>query len=191
MWQSLIVNINIRAIFPDILKDIDVFSSVQSLRHVWLLATPWTEAHQASLSITNYQSLLKLMSIELMMPSKHLNLCHPLLLPPSVFPSIRVFSNESVFRIRWQKYWNLASASVLPMNIQGWFPLGWTGWISLKSKGLPRVFSTTIVQKEMIQQMLAIWSLFPLPFLKPIWNLEVHCSCIAEAWLGEVWALLC
>ena len=81
------------------------FSSVQSLNHVWLFVTPWTAARQASLSITNAQSLLKLMSIELVMPSNHLILCRPLLLPPSIFPSIRVFSNESAFHIRWPKCW--------------------------------------------------------------------------------------
>ena len=80
------------------------FSSVQSLSRVQLFATPWTAAHQASLSITNSQSLLKLMSIESVMPSNHLILCRPLLLPPSVFPSIRVFSRESVLNIRWPKY---------------------------------------------------------------------------------------
>ena len=81
-------------------------SSVQSLSRVRLFVTPWTIAHQASLSITNSQHLLKLMSIELVMPSNHLILCHPLLLPPSIFPSIRVFSNESVLHIRWPKYWS-------------------------------------------------------------------------------------
>ena len=91
------------------------FSSVQSLRCVQLFATPWTAAHQASLSITNSQSLLKLMFIELVMPSNHLILCHPLLLPPSIFPSIRVFSNESVLRIRWSKYRSF-SFSISPSN---------------------------------------------------------------------------
>ena len=81
-------------------------SSPQSLSHVPLFATPWTAARQASLSITNSQSLLKLMSIESVMPSNHLILCCPLLLLPSVFPSIRVFSNESVLHIRWPKYWS-------------------------------------------------------------------------------------
>ena len=80
-------------------------SSLQSLSRVQLFATPWTVAHQASLSITNSQSLLKLMSIESMMPSNYLILCHPLLLLPSVIPSIRVFSNESVLCIRWPKDW--------------------------------------------------------------------------------------
>ena len=81
-------------------------SSVQSLSHVWFFAAPWTAAHQASLSITNSWSLLKLMSIELVMPSNHLILGCPLLLPPSIFPSIRVFSNESACCIRWPKYWS-------------------------------------------------------------------------------------
>ena len=84
------------------------FSSVQSLSHVWLFVTPWTAARQASLSITNYRSLLKLMSIKLVMPRNHLILCHPLLLPPSIFPTIRVFSNESLLHIRWPKYWNFS-----------------------------------------------------------------------------------
>ena len=90
-------------------------NSVQSLSHVRLFATPRTAARQTSLSITNSQSLLKLMSIEFMMPSDHLILCHPLLLLPSVFPSIRVFSNESVAPIRWPKYWSF-SFSISPSN---------------------------------------------------------------------------
>ena len=105
------------------------------------LVTPWTAACQASLSITNSWSLLKLMSIESVMPSNHLILCRPLLLPPSIFPSIRVFSNQSVLRIRWPKYGT--SASVHSVNIQDWFPLGWTGWISLQSKGLSQESSPT------------------------------------------------
>ena len=91
------------------------FSSVQSLSHVQLFATPWTAALQASLSITNSWSLFKLMSIELVMPSSHLILCCPLLLPPSIFPIIRVFSNESVLHIRWPKYWSF-SFSIGPSN---------------------------------------------------------------------------
>ena len=114
--------------------------SVSSVAQVCpTLATPSTAEHQACLSITNSQGLLKLMSIDSVMPSNHLILCCSLLLLPSIFPSIRVFSNESVLHIRWPKFWNSASASVLPMNIQEWFPLGWTGWISLQSKGLSRV----------------------------------------------------
>ena len=107
-------------------------SSVQSLSPVCLYATPWTAALQSSLSITNSRSLLRLMSIESVMPSSHLILCRLLLLPPSIFPSIRVFSSES-FASDGQSIGVSASASALPMNIQDWSPLGLTGWIS---KGL-------------------------------------------------------
>ena len=119
---------------------------VQLLSCVQLFVTPWTAACQASLSITNSQSLLKLISILSVMPSNHLTLCCPLLLPPLIPPSIRVFSNESTLRMRWPKYWSFSS--VLPMNTQDWSPLGWTGWISLQSKGLSRVFPNTTVQKH-------------------------------------------
>ena len=122
-----------------------MYSSVQSLSHVWVFVTPWTAARQASLFFTISQSLLKLMSIELVMPSSHLILCHPLLLPPSIFPSIRVFSNESVLHIRWPKYWSF-SFSISTSFKWGWFPLRLTGLVSLQSKGLSRVFST--VQKH-------------------------------------------
>ena len=110
------------------------FSVQFSLSDMSNSATPWPAAHQASLSIINYQSLLKLMSIESVMPSHHLILCHPLFLLLSIFPIIRVFSNESVPLIRWPKYWNF-SFSISPSN-QDWFPLGWTGWIFLLSKEL-------------------------------------------------------
>ena len=122
--------------------------SVQSLSHVQLFATPWTAACQASLSITNSQSLLKCVSTESVMPSNHLILCCPLFLPPSIFPSIGVFSDELVLCISSQIIGVSASASVLPMNIQDWFPLGWTGWISLQSKGLSRVFSNLTLDWE-------------------------------------------
>ena len=102
--------------------------------------------HARPLCPSELPSLLKLMSIESVMPSNHLILCHPLLLPPSIFPSIRVFSNESVLHTRWPNIGVSASKSVLPMNTQDWFPLGWTGWISLQCKGLSRVFSNTTVQ---------------------------------------------
>ena len=117
------------------------FSSVQLLSRVQLFATPGIAARQASLSITNSRSSLKLMSIESVLPSNHLILCRPLLLLPLIPPSIRVFSSESALRMRWPKYWSF-SFSI----IQDWSPLGWTGWISLQSKGLSRVFSNTTVQ---------------------------------------------
>ena len=124
------------------------FSSVELLSPVRLLATPWTTACQASLSITNSQSLLKLMSIELVMPSNHLILCHPLLLQPSIFPSIRVFSNESVLQIRWPKYWSL-SFSISPSNEYPGLISFRTDWLDLLAvKGLSTVFSNTTVQKH-------------------------------------------
>ena len=95
------------------------FSSVQSLSHVQLFATPWTAAHQASLYITNFWSLLKLMSIESVMPYNHLVLCRPLLLLPSIFPNIRVFSNESVLHIRWPKYWSFSFSISLSNEYSG------------------------------------------------------------------------
>ena len=97
------------------LNTIDVFSSVRSLSRVRLFATPWTAACQASLSIANSRSLLKLMSIESVMLSNHLILCCPLLFLPSIFPSIKVFSNESVLHIRWSKYWSF-SFNISPSN---------------------------------------------------------------------------
>ena len=113
-------------------------------------ATPWAAARQVSLSITNPQSLLKLMFIKSVIPSNHLILCHPLLLLPSIFPSIGwdSFQMSQFFTTGGQSIGVSASASVLPMNIQDWFPLGGTGWISLQSKGLSRVFSNTIVQRH-------------------------------------------
>ena len=117
-----------------------IFSSVaQSC----LTVTPWAAARQASLFITNSRSSLKLMSIESVMPSNHLILCHPFLLLPSIFPSITAFSNESVLCIRWPKYWSF-SFSISPSNEYS----GLTGLISLLSKGLSRVFSNTAVQKH-------------------------------------------
>ena len=120
------------------------FSSVT--HHVQLFVTPWTAAHLASLSITNSWSLPKLTSIELVMPSNHLILCRPLLLPPSIFPSIRVFSNESALPIRWPKYWSF-SFNISPSNeYSGLISFRMDWWISLQSKGLSRVFSNTTVQ---------------------------------------------
>ena len=124
------------------------FSSVQSLSHVQLFATPWIAARQASLSFTNSRSSLRLTSIESVMPSRHLILSRPLLLLPRIPPSIKVFSNESTVHIRWPKTGVSALASVLPMNTQDWSPLEWAGWISLQSKGLSRVFSNTTIQKH-------------------------------------------
>ena len=125
-----------------------MFISVQLLSHVRLFVTLWTAACQASLSITNSQSLLKIMSIESVMPSSHLILCCHLLLLPTVPPSIGDFSNESALRMRWPKYWNF-SFSISPSNEHpGLISFRWIGWISLQFKGLSRVFFNTIVQKD-------------------------------------------
>ena len=126
------------------------YCSVQLPSCVWCSATPWTAARQAarqaSLSITNSRSLLKLMSIESVMPSNHLILCHPLLLPPSIFPSIRVFSNESVLRIRWPKDW---SFSISPSNEYSGLISFRMDWLDLYAvQGHLRVFSHTTVQKH-------------------------------------------
>ena len=123
------------------------FSSVQLLSCVRLFANPWIIARQASLFIAISRSSLRLMSIESVMPSNHLILNRPLLLLPPIPPSIRIFSNKSILRMRWPSIGVSTSTSVLPMNTQEW-SLGWTGWISLQSKGLSRAFSNTTVQKH-------------------------------------------
>ena len=120
--------------------------SVQSLSRVQLFATPWTAACQASLSTTKSQSLLKLMSIELVMPSNHLILCRPLLLPPAIFPSIRVLSNESAHWSKWPKYWSF-SFNISPSNEYSEL-ISFRMFGSLCSPGDTRVFSNTTVQKH-------------------------------------------
>ena len=122
--------------------------SGQPLSPVWLFVTPWTPAHQASLSTMNSQSLLKLMFIESVMPSNHLNLYCPLLLSLSILPASGSFPMSQFFPSHGQSIRASASASVLPMNITDWFPLGLTGWISLLSKGFSRVFSNSRAQRH-------------------------------------------
>ena len=131
----------------DLLKYL-LFSSVQSLSCLQIFATPWIATRQASPSITNSQSLLRLMSIESVMPSSHLILGRPLLLLPPIPPSIRIFSNESLFSWGGQITGVSVLASFLPKKSQRWSPSEWTGWNSLQSKGLSRVFSNTTVQKH-------------------------------------------
>ena len=130
-------------------------NSVQSCSCVQLFVTPWTAAHQASLSSTSPQTLI--MYMESLMLSNHLILCGPLLLLPSIFPSIRVFSNESVLHIKWSAYWRL---SISPSNEYSRFiSLGLNGLVSLKSRGLSRVFSSTTVQKhQLFGTQLSLWS---------------------------------
>ena len=150
----------------------------QLLSHVPLFATPWITA-QASLSFTISQSFLRFMSSELVMPSNHLILCCLLLPLPSIFPSIRVFSNELALTIWCQSIGTSASASapVLPVNIHGWFPLGLTCWISLQFKGLSRVFSNIKTQKHQ----------FSLPRSSLWCNSHIGTGLLenAQLWLGR------
>ena len=124
------------------------FSSLQSLSRIQLFVIPWTAACQASLSITSSRSLLRLMSFVSVMASNHLILCHPLLLLPSIFPSIRVISNVSALCNRWPKACSFSFSISSSNEYSGLISLGWTGWISLLSKELSRVFSNTTVQKR-------------------------------------------
>jgi len=134
-----------------------VVAIVQSLSHARLFVTQWTAAPQASLSITISWNLLKFMSIELVMPSNHLFLCHPLSSCPQSFSASESFPVSWLFASGGQSI--RASASIPPMNIQDWFPLGWTGWISLQSKGFSRVFPNTTVQKhQFFGAQSSLWS---------------------------------
>ena len=142
-----------------------LFSTVHSLSPVRLFVTPWTAGCQASLSITNSQNLFKLMSIESVMPSNHIILCCPLLLPPSIFLSIRVFSNESVLHIRCPKYWSF-SLNISPSDeYQDWFPLGQTGWISLLSKGLERLLQHHSLKASVLRHSAFLTVQFSHPYM--------------------------
>ena len=146
----------------------------------WLFAIPWNWAHQASLSFTISWSLLKLMSIESVMLYNHLILCCPLLLLSSMFPSIRVFSNELLFTSGGQNIGALASALVFPMNIQSWFPLGFIGWDSLQSKRLSRIFSrNTVLKHQFFGTQPSLWS-----------NFHIHTWLLEKSQLWLYWPLL-
>ena len=127
---------------------LSIVLAVHSLRRVWLFATPWIAACQASLSFTISQSFVKLVSIESVMPSKYLILCHPLLFLFQLFPASVSFPMNQLFASGGQSIGASSSASVPPVNIQDWYPLGLTHFISMLSKGLSRVFSNTTAQKH-------------------------------------------
>ena len=151
---------------------------VQLLSRIQLFGTPWTAACQASLSFTIFQSLLKLTSIESVMPSNHLIFCHPLLLPPSIFPRIRVFSNELALRIRWPKYWSF-SFSINPSNEYSGLISFRMDWLSsLQPKGFLRVFSNTTVQKyQFFGTQPSLWSNSNIhDFIKIILNEFINIS---------------
>ena len=163
----------------------DWISSVRSLSCVQLFVTPWTATCQASLSLTKSKSLLKLMSIELVMPPNHLILCHPLLLLPSIFPSIASFLMIQFFSSCVQSIG--ASASVLPVNTQDWSPLEWTGWISLQSKGLSRVFSNIMVQKQQFfGAQLSLWFTLHIH----MWPTGKTIALTRQTFVGKVMTLL-
>ena len=140
IWES--------PLYPNIKLEKEFIISVQLFSRVRLFATPWTAAHQASLSITISRSSPKLMFTDSVMPSSHLILCRPLLLLPPIPPSIRAFPMSQLFAWGGQSIGVSASASFLPKNTHNWSPLEWTGWISLQSKGLSRVFSNITIQKH-------------------------------------------
>ena len=161
------------------------YCSVQLSNCVQLFATPWTTGHQASLSITKSWSLLRLLSIELVMPSNHLILCHPLFLPPSIFPASGSFPMSQFFTSGGQNIGVSASASVFPMNIQDWFPVGLTGLISLHSKGLSNILSSTTVRKhQFFGSQPSLWS--SSHFLT--WLLEEQLLCLYRP-LSAEWRL--
>ena len=165
------------------------FSSVHLLSHVRLFATPWTATRQASLSVTNSQSLLKFMSMDSVMPSNHLNLCHSLLLLPSIFPSIRVFLMSQFFTSGGQSIGVSASASVLPMNIQDKFNLGLNGLISLQSKGLSSIFSNTTVQKHLfLSAQPFLWSI--LTSIHNYWKSHKTLALAIWTFISKVMSLL-
>ena len=130
--------------------------SVQSLSRVQPFATPWTAARQASLSITSSQSLPRLMSMKLRMPSKHLILCHPLFLLSLVLHSIRVFSNGSALHIRWSKYWSFSFSSGLPINIQDWLLLGLTDLLSLHTT-ISNILFTSVPDRWISTFVMSLW----------------------------------
>ena len=146
--------------------------------------TPWTAARQASLSITNFRSLLKLMSTESVMPSSHLILCCPLSYHLQSFPASGSFPVSQFFTSGGKRIGVSASASVLPMNIQDWFLLGWTGWISLLSKGLSRVFSNTTVQKHQ-------FSVLSFQLSHPYMTTGKTITLTRQTFVGKVMSLLC
>ena len=148
------------------------FSSGQSFSCVWLFMTPWTAACQASLSITNFWSLLKLMSTELVMSSNHLIPCCPFYSCLQYLPASESFLLSQLFASGSQSIGVSASASVLPVTIQDWFPLGWSGWISLQSKGLSSVFSNSTVQKHHFSALSFLYS----PTLISIHDYQKNCS---------------
>ena len=163
------------------------FSSVQSLTRIWLFVTPWTASCQASLSITNSQSPLKPMSIELVMPSNHLILCHPLLLLPSTFPSISVFSNESALRIRWPKYWSF-SFNISPLNEQPGLISFRMDWLELLAVQGP--LKSLLQHHSSKASILWCTAFFIVQLLYPYMTTGKTMALTRRAFVGKVMSLL-
>ena len=162
-------------------------SSVQSLSRVWFFGTPWAAAHQSSLSITNSQSPPKPMSIELVMPSNHLILCHPLLLVPSIFPSIRVFSNEPILHIRWPKYWSF-SFSISPFNEYSGLVSFRIDWLDLLS--VQGTFKH-LLQHHSSKASILQWSaFFMVQLLHPYMTTGKSIALTGWTFVGKVMSLL-
>ena len=164
------------------------FSSVQSLSHVQLFATPWTAAHQASLSLTNSQSPPKPMSIESVMPSNHLIFCHPLLLLPSIFPSIRVFSNESALLIRWPKYWSF-SFSISPSNEHPGlisFRMDWLDFLAV-----PGTLKSLLQHHGSKVSILQRSAFFIVQLSHPNMTTGKTIALIRQIFVGKIMSLLC
>ena len=159
---------------------------VQSLSRVQFFATPWTATCQASLSITNSWSSLKFMSINSVMPSNYLTLCRPLLLPPSVFPGMRVFSSESVLPIRWPKYWSFISASVLPMNIQTDFLR--MDWLDLHA--VQGTLKSLLQHHSSKAPMIRCWAFFIVQLSHPYMTTGKNVAFTRQTFVGKVMSLL-
>ena len=163
------------------------FGSVQSLSHVWLFVIPWTAACQASLSITNSRSFLKLMSIESVMPSNHLILCHPLLLLPSIFPSIRVFSNESVLCMRWPKYWSF-TFSISPSNEYSGLISCRMDWLDLLA--VPGTLKSLLQHHSSKASILQCSAFFVVHLSPPYMTTGKTIALTIQTFIGKVMSLL-
>jgi len=162
-------------------------SPVQSLSHVWIFVTPWTTAYQASLYITNSWSLLKLMSIESVMPSNHLILCCPLLLLPSIFPSIRIFSNESVLHIRWPKYWSFSFSISLSNEYSGLisFRMDWLDLLAVQG-----TLKSLLQHHSSKASILWCSAFFTVQFSHPYMTIEKTTALTRRTFVGKVMSLL-
>ena len=182
VYSWMLLTIHISSLQKCLFKSfVVVVVVVELLSHVWLFATPWTAAYQASPSFYCLLGLFKFRSIESVMPSNYIIICHHLFLLPSVFPSIRIFSSELSLYIRWPSIGTSASESVLPMNIQGWFPLGLTGLTPFQSKRLSSIFSiSTISGHQFFKAQPSLWL-----------SSHIHTWLLKKTIALTIWTLVC